>query len=294
VLTGLPVDDPAAPARPVLGIKIDNNAAARPQVGLNQADIVYEELVEQASRYLAVFQSHLSDPVGPVRSARATDIDIMANLGKLPLFANSGGNNNVMTAVNNAPLVPVGHSSSAGGFFYRQSGRRAPHNLFVKTSDLYSKAEPGSAPPASFFQFAAVGAPPPALGGPTAGVGLDFASNKAKYRWNAQTASWDRELDGTPHVDGDDVLISPENVVVMFVRYGASSTPGSPKADTVGTGDVWVLTRGVLAPGTWTRNTPDDPYTFTDSTGAPILLTPGQTWMELSQDGAARVLDPGE
>ncbi|HEY1279471.1 MAG TPA: DUF3048 domain-containing protein, partial [Acidimicrobiales bacterium] len=85
-LTGLPVDDPATQNRPALVVKIDNHPEARPQTGLNQADVVYEEMVEGITRFFAVFQSADSTPVGPIRSARTTDVNIVAGLSK-PLFA---------------------------------------------------------------------------------------------------------------------------------------------------------------------------------------------------------------
>ncbi|MDQ1503793.1 MAG: hypothetical protein QOD57_1520, partial [Actinomycetota bacterium] len=79
-LTGLPAD-PAVPARAALVVKIDNAPKARPQIGINQADLVIEEKVEDGvTRFFTIFQSQVSDPVGPVRSARTTDIALVTPL----------------------------------------------------------------------------------------------------------------------------------------------------------------------------------------------------------------------
>ncbi|HKY78079.1 MAG TPA: DUF3048 domain-containing protein, partial [Acidimicrobiia bacterium] len=107
-LTGLVhTGDPAVLARPALVVKINNidtNETARPQAGINQADVVFEERTEGGiSRFAAVFHSTDADPVLPVRSARFTDIEICSMLNR-PLFANSGGNEAVMETARNSNL----------------------------------------------------------------------------------------------------------------------------------------------------------------------------------------------
>ena len=128
-LTGLPITDQAAATRVALVAKIDNHPAARPQTGLNKADIVFEENVEALTRFAAVFHSQGSDPVGPLRSGRTQDIDILASLNK-PLFAWSGGNYLVTKAINASDMVNVGYSASRGkGGYYREKTMKAPHNM---------------------------------------------------------------------------------------------------------------------------------------------------------------------
>ena len=128
-LTGLPITDQAAATRVALAAKIDNHPAARPQTGLNKADIVFEENVESLTRFAAVFHSQGSDPVGPLRSGRTQDIDILASFNQ-PLFAWSGGNYLVTKAINASDMVNVGYSASRGkGGYYREKTMKAPHNL---------------------------------------------------------------------------------------------------------------------------------------------------------------------
>jgi len=76
-LLGTPVEDSAAASRPAMVVKIDNHPSARPQAGINQADIIFEENVEKLTRYAAVFHSEGSDPVGPIRSGRFQDINLL-------------------------------------------------------------------------------------------------------------------------------------------------------------------------------------------------------------------------
>ena len=111
-LTGLPIKDPALAARPALVVKIDNFPDARPQSGLNQADIVFEENVEQITRFAAVFQSQSPDPVGPIRSGREQDVQLLGSLNK-PIFAWSGGNGGVTAAINGSDFVVANVQTNA-------------------------------------------------------------------------------------------------------------------------------------------------------------------------------------
>src|SRR3954466_3555773 len=115
-LTGLPITDPAAAGRGALVVKIDNHPIARPQSGLNEADIVFEENVEELTRFAAVFQSNGSDPVGPIRSGRTQDVDLLGSLNK-PIFAWSGGNARVSAAINGSDLVPVNETKAGKAMF---------------------------------------------------------------------------------------------------------------------------------------------------------------------------------
>src|SRR4051812_681784 len=129
-LTGV-AGDPATITRPALVVKIDNAADAHPQSGINQADVVYEELVENSStRLMAIFQSTDAAPIGPVRSARPTDVLLFTPLNH-PLFAWSGANTWVRDMIENANIVDVGNTPAVDQY-YRDGSRVAPHNLFIQ------------------------------------------------------------------------------------------------------------------------------------------------------------------
>jgi hypothetical protein len=297
-LTGLPSGDPGSLNRPALMVKIDNADSgdcantARPQVGLEQADIVYDILVEGITRFAAVFHSQMPETVGPVRSARSSDIDIIAQFGK-PLLAWSGNNGNVQQELDRAAdtFVNVGHGSSAGGNFYRDKKRCAPHNLFVNPADLYEFAkDKGGGTPTPIFNYRADGEALPATAHPAPGVRLTTGQDEV-YAWNGGTKSWDRYQKGKAFTTANDTLISPTNVVVLEVDYPSSSTAGSPEAVTVGDGPAHIYTDGAVIDGTWKRDSASAPWTLTDTAGTPIKLTPGKTWVSLSQKGRVEPLD---
>src|SRR5207237_8179970 len=153
-LTGLPATDPARLGRPALVVKIENVPEARPQAGIDAADVVYEEVVEAGlSRFIVVFQSRDADPLGPVRSIRPSDPTIVKPLN--PLFAYSGGTAKFINMLHAAGIVDLGVDSAAGGASDRQGGRAAPHNLYTSTPRLYAKAPAGVALPPQILDFMA-------------------------------------------------------------------------------------------------------------------------------------------
>jgi hypothetical protein len=301
-LTGLASADPGIANRPALVVKIDNHEDARPQSGLNQADLVVEELVEGISRFAAVFQSQEpggSTEVGPIRSARTSDLSIISAFGT-PLFAWSGANPYTSSAVRRTRIVDVG-ADAASGDYYRQRGRPAPHNLFSTTRALYTHASFGQQPPKAVFTYRNAASAP--LGGSAAtGVKLTFDDKHSLWQWDADSKSWLRfQGQGaalSPHRDSTGQHITATNVVVLFTGYRTSpADPISPEAVTVGQGEAWVFTGGQLIQGRWNRANADAPWTLTDASGQVIALAPGRTWIELPKPGhatfIARGIDPG-
>lgn len=289
-LTGLPVTDPAAAARPALVVKIDNNAVARPQSGLNEADIVYEEIVEVQTRFAIVFQSQGADPVGPIRSGRTQDVLLLGSLNR-PLFMWSGGNANVTRTIESSDFVDLsaqhGNVYKAAGFF-RSNERSNPHDLYATTSGAWTLAPQGATPPPQQFQYLTPAAA--AAGEPAAGVDLNMDGLPIEWRFDSSSGAYARSNGGTPHMDALSGQVITENVLVAFVDYQPSPADNrSPEAQTIGSGEVWLFTGGLLTRGTWERADRLSPFVLRDAAGSPILLTPGRTFIELARVGSANV-----
>lgn len=292
-LTGLP-GNPALIGRTALVVKIDNvEPKARPQIGINEADVVYEERVEgSVTRLLAVFHSQDSVPAGPVRSARSSDLGVLATLHR-PYFAWSGANDFFARRIREANLADVGYDA-ATSFYFRAGDRPAPHNLMVKsTADLMALPNEGSSPPPALFTYRAPDQQPAhleAVGGVHVTYGSSAGAAPVDYRWNGQ--GWARFQKGTPHVDVGGVQVAPANVIIQFTPYESSGVNDQfgkpiPEAQMVGEGDVWVLTAGGMVVGRWHKPALDAVTTYTDVDGNPIGLTPGRTWVALAPPGEA-------
>ncbi|MEX1216904.1 MAG: DUF3048 domain-containing protein [Acidimicrobiales bacterium] len=326
-LTGLPDVNANKNPHPAVVVKVDNSPDSRPQTGINEADIVYELLVEGITRYALVYHSNMVDPVGPVRSARSSDIELVANLST-PLFAWSGANGGVMAEVAAAArkgiLIDASNDTAAPAY-YRSNERRAPHNLYVQLPQLLElKAPEKPIDPAPIFTFRTAGAtsavtpstssssvannsdPTSSTSSPVAttttlpglqtpGFTLNLGGVSVDYVWNPTTKGWSRlQVDQThpraksATLDTAGVQVSPANVIVQFIEYGQSpSDSRSPMALTVGSGSVLVFTDGRVIAGTWSRPSAEKPTTYTGADGLPILLTPGRTWVALPRAGSA-------
>lgn len=276
-LTGESLADEARRQRPALVLKIDNHDKnARPQEGLNQADVVFEEQVEAGvTRLAAVFQSTDADPVGPIRSGRTTDIGIVTMLNR-PLFGFSGAAAATLKAILSSAIVDVRWDARPDAY-RRVSGRPAPHNLFTSTPELYESAPEGSGPPPSLFRYGTSGTGDEVTSF-TAAFGGSGGYN-ATWTWDEGDGEWKREQIGRAHVDADGEQVSVPNVIVQVVRYGTRF--GNPEAVLTGEGQAFVFTRGMVIEGTWRRAGEGEITRFLDGAGNEIELTPGQTWVEL-------------
>ncbi len=283
-LTGLPIADQALALRPALVVKLDNHPQARPQFGLNAADIVFEENVERLTRFAAVFQSQDSDRVGPIRSGRTQDVALLGSLNA-PLFGWSGGNGNVTRAINDSDLISLSPTSTGGkgGFFRDKRGNEtSEHTLYSSTPALYTFTPIYAPAPQQQFAYRTEGEAFNAE--PATGVDVDMDGVKVNWTWDAASSSYLRFQGGKPHNDATLGQVNAANVVVLEVDYRPSPADArSPEAQTVGTGVVYVFTGGVLIRGTWTRADRLLLFTLTDASGVEIGLTPGRTWVELAR-----------
>ena len=288
-LTGLPDPDGTSLTRQSIGVKIENSPEARPQTGLDVADVVYEEVVDGGvTRFWAFFNSTIPEIVGPVRSVRAMDPQIVTPLGGV--IAYSGGTEPNVAAIRATGLVWVDENNADDAFF-RESTRSAPHNLYGRSSLLLERGGT-PVPPSPLFQFLDPEQGQTFAGEPIASFHLNYQLGyDASYVWDATVGGWKR-FQGTdePFLAAGipETQVAPANVVVQFTPYA-----GFGEGNLFGTGEVWVFSNGQLVRGTWTRNDVGVPPAFTDATGAPILLTPGRTWVELFPTGRIVDVVPG-
>lgn len=272
--TGLPTDL----AAPVLCVKIDNAPEARPQSGLALADLVYVEPVEGGvSRILAVFQSKLPPDVGPVRSARESDMELLANYGR-PALAFSGEAAALRPLIDRSPVLNVSQSARPGPY-HRNPNRPMPHNLYGDPAQLRT----GGSPPHDIgFQFG----PTPPGGRPVPDATVRYQSAVIKLIWAPAESRWVVDMDGAPFVTPSGArpgapTVVLQKVVVRPTAIHDAAGAVSPFAQTVGQGDVVVLRDGRAFDGHWSRPAPAAPTAFTLPDGKPLPFAPGPVWVVL-------------
>lgn len=291
-LTGVVAADPSVLARPSLAAKIDNHPSARPQVGLETTDIVFEELVEGGlTRYVAVWHSNVPAELGPIRSIRPMDPDIISPLGGIVAY--SGGQERFVVMMRNTPVHNAIHGQrDADPFMYRGKNAPAPHNVLVKAQELVSQRT-DLAPPQQHFSFAdsALAATAAREGSPVAGIDLRFGSaSTPSWRWDAAAERWMRSQSAKPDTDFAGAQLSAVNVVV--VRVPVTVSQSVPKTELIGSGEAWVLSGGKAVHATWSKGDRDAVIRLVDDTGAVVRLAPGNTWVELVPNAGSAELVP--
>jgi hypothetical protein len=268
-----------------------NNQKALPQTGLNEADIVFEEIINDGlTRFISVFHSQGSDPLGPIRSGRAQDVDILTNLDS-PLFAWSGGNPGVTRVINNSSLVSLNYVRGFADAYYRRDGRGgAPHNLFSSTDTLWDLTPEEFAVPPQIFSYMLPGET--AVGDPASIIEIELDSILARWDYDPASGRYLRSQYGEPHMTELTGQAWADNVVVLLVEYRRSPIDSkSPEAITVGSGQALVFTDGVVRVGAWQRSSNSDMWNlYTDETlSEPIGLSDGRTWVELPRNDSENV-----
>jgi hypothetical protein len=283
-LTSLPTIGSTAPHR-AIAVKVDGFGGVPAVYGVEQADLVLEELVEGGLvRMIATFHSLSPGRVGPVRSVRTSDLQILGALGR-PVLAFSGGNPRTLSDTLAGPFLPFPPLQRPGErTYWRDQRLRAPHNLFASISAIAASVETGTDPPRP-FDMRPSGAP--VVGDPAPSIVVPFsATTTTGFLWSGDRSTWIRFLDGEPQVDGSGAPLTAANVVVLWTPYGRSPYDAhSPEAHPVGAGRADVYTTGVVQHGTWTRAGPDDQWHLQRDDGSAIYLEPGRTWVELAPDG---------
>jgi hypothetical protein len=320
-LTGAPAPSGTVPDRPAYAVKMPNDTAQAQgnQTGLDNADIVYEELVEGGiTRFIAVFQCQDAARIEPVRSARFVDMDVLAQLSK-PIFGHAGGIAAVMSAVSaDAAAGKLTDANYSGtpyqNDYHRDSSKGEPDNLYTSTKEIYATAgtSAGGAPNPVFTYFSATStvtstATPSAAAGagasgsspvtitaePGAGPGsvvnapFSGPSYNPTWTWNASTGTYQRSYGSTPDKLSSGTQISATNVVIQLVsvtvsQYVEDSTGTHENLiGTVGTGKAIVCRLGTCVTGTWSRPSLSSVTQYLDPSGGAIPLAPGNTWVEL-------------
>ena len=282
-LTGTPAPGGAIPQRPALAFKVDNYPAARPQSGLDKADIVFEEPVEGLiTRLVPVFQCQGADSVGDVRSARAVDLQILSQLSN-PILVHAGGIDPVISMLQSGPLTDD-NLFTHPSLEIHNPNRVAPYATYSSTSLAWGLNSGNTTPPAPIFTYASTA---PAGGTPIGSINIPFSpSNNATWTWNSAANLWTLSYSGTPATVAGGTQLAFPNVVVLRVSisYGPwMEQPGSPEVQSqlTGSGALMVLRNGQAISGTWQRPSLTSPAQLLAGNGSVIPLTPGPTWVEI-------------
>ncbi|GAA4575469.1 DUF3048 domain-containing protein [Planotetraspora kaengkrachanensis] len=269
--------------KPVLAVKIENTPAGKPQMGLRSADIVYVEQVEGGlTRLMAIFSSKLPAQVGPVRSARISDLHILPMFGK-PALGYSGVQTRMIPFVQQASLYDVSDSAVPSAYS-RVSGRVAPYNLFASPKKLLAKASKASKAQDVGFTFSDEA---PEGGTAKKSFSVKYPAARFTFTWSASQKRWLIAQDGAKDMAAEGGQQGAPTIVVQWVKTDRSQFHDfhgsyTPLVHTVGKGKGVVLRDGKAYDVSWSRSSEEGGTTYTTADGEPMPFSRGQVWVVLA------------
>jgi hypothetical protein len=272
----------AARNGPVLAVKIDNTRKAHPQRGLRKADVVYIEQVEGgATRLAAVYSSAYPRYVGPVRSARITDIELLRQYGTVKMIY-SGAQRRLIDNLQRAKLRLVSFDADHAGFS-RGGGRTAPYDVIGDVDQLRKRGGPATRPRKVGYAFGGL----PSGGKRAHSVRVTYPFCTVSAQWSARHNRWLLWMDGAKDMAAEGGQLGPSTFIVQFARITASdyhdvNGANTPQTHTVGAGKALIFRNGKVFKAHWKRKRPAQPTTYTIGRRRAVLA-PGQIWIALTR-----------
>lgn len=282
-LSGLPGGE----GKPVVMVKYGNSRPDRPHYNLNQSDLFYVEEVEWGlTRIAAMFNSKFPSVVGPTRSARISDLELLEQF-TTPGLAYSGANDVLLKAIRKSQSISLSPSDRSS-FYYRNLSKAAPHNQLLRLSTMMAKETKVGVVKDVGLTFNAT----PATGGTkTTSFQASWSSARVSGTWTGKT--WIVSFDGSLHRDAvNKGFLTPKTVVMQYVerketKFGDKFGGKTPLLKSVGAGRAIVLRNGQSFDGTWSRPTNTSGTTFLFA-GAQIPFDVGQVMIVLVDGGAKK------
>lgn len=306
-LTGALLTNPAALAHAAVAIKVPNLRLEYPQIGLNEADIVFCQPNGDAyTRFCAVYHSKFAESVNPVRSMRPVDVPLLAPMR--PVFGNTGAANWVENYVNHhkqylesLPFMAV-QGTGAYGIDRKRvivvNGQRMYDRAVVVHPKVLLKLAKRmkTAPPSLYLPFATGDdKPSTATGKPAKTIAIPYSRGNTYdmgYAYDAKTNKYLRVEPWGPHIMTDNQRVTADSVLIIRARWYmgkifAGGGADDPIVDIVNKqGSFYYFNGGKYVVGTWSKGNVADLFKFTCQDGTPLKVAPGRTWIELPQQGA--------
>lgn len=281
-LTGLPSEKESS--QRVVAVMVNNHHLARPQSGLDQADIVYEALAEgNITRFLALFQSHKPEMIGPVRSARPYFIKL--SQGYHSLYVCHGWSPTAKKMLTRGDADSLNGLFYDGTLFHRASFRKAPHNSYISFQNIEKGAKEKN------YDMTDDIAPLPFVSGkgndvqsqPVKSITVHYASNNIPgYKYDAAKHYFVRTINGKTAKDRESGKpLTAKNVMVLAANHHFIDDYGRRSIDIASGGNGYLLQNGELTTIQW-KNKNGRLLPFKD--GQPLSFIPGKTWINLVPD----------
>ena len=272
---------------PILVVKIDDTPPAHPQAGLEDADVVYIEQVEGGlTRLAAVFSSKIPTVIGPVRSARISDIEILQQYGRVA-FAYSGAQSKLLPVIAAANLENLGAQRQSPEIYANDPLRIAPTAMMLQAQKLMANVAAANLSIAKSKPIGWSFGDEPDTGTAISSVKVSWPANSYDATWSLSQERWLLSQRGVPDLAASGLQLGPTTFVIQLVSISPSEYHDkvggvTPFSETVGSGTGYVLRDGLAIAANWSRPTGDQGTTWSDKSGREIKFAPGQIWIALT------------
>jgi len=272
---------------PILVVKIDDTPAAHPQAGLEDADVVYIEQVEGGlTRLAAVFSSKIPEVIGPVRSARISDLELLEQYGRVA-FAYSGAQSKLLPVIAEANLENLGAQRQGRDIYANDPSRLAPTAMMLQAKTLMSKVAAQGSDIAISKNIGWNFGEGPETGTPISAVKVSWPASSYDATWSLSEKRWLLSNRGLPNLAASGIHLGPTTFVIQFVAITPSEYYDkvggvTPFTATVGSGKGFILRDGLAIAALWNRPTAEAGTSWTLPSGEKTLFAPGQVWVALT------------
>lgn len=280
----------------ILVVKIDDTVSARPQIGIDRADVVYIEQVEGGlTRLAAVFSSEIPTLIGPIRSARISDIEILAPYGRV-VFAYSGAQSKMLPVISAANLNDYGAQRQSPTIYTRDESRTSPTNMVLRADLLLEKVRSDGREIAQSRTVGWTFGDLPNGGTAITEAKINWPAASYEVKWSPTEERWFIFNNGVPNMSASGIQHGPTTFVIQDVEilpseYGDKFGGVTPYSKTIGTGTGFVLRDGQYFAATWSRPDELSGTTWRTLDGSELPFARGQVWIALTEKNPQFTLD---
>jgi hypothetical protein len=283
LLNGMPGEN-----NQILVVKVDDTKAAHPQIGLEDADIVYVEQVEAGlTRIAAIYSSKLPKLIGPVRSARISDLELLAQFGRVG-FAYSGAQSKLRPVIAQANIENLSAERNPPSIYGKDPTRVGPVNMILKPDLLLERANSRTetridSPTKSPWVFGDI---QESLT-PASNVEILWPNAKYSLVWDIEKEKYLIYFADQPNFASSGEQLYADSAIIQLVSitpsiYGDKFGGVTPLSKTIGSGKAILLRDGVSFQLTWKREAESDSTTWVTADGKDAHFKPGRIWVFLT------------
>ncbi|MEA2065055.1 MAG: DUF3048 domain-containing protein [Patescibacteria group bacterium] len=268
-----------------VAITIDNNVSAKPQAGLDKANLIIEAPVEGGiTRFLAIFADGEDiDKIGPVRSARPYFLDWAKEFEAL--YCHVGGSPEALKLIKQKSAVLNLDQYYKSRYYWRSSKRSRPHNVFTSSELLNKALENYFLTEHNFSSLVFKNEIELEERGESLNnIIINFSVgnyNLVMWEYNRENNEYSRFHNGKPHFDENENVIKTKNLIIQKTKIISIDNEDRKRIKTIGNGNAIIFLDGKIIDGKWEKLSQENRTKFYDQNNEEIKFNRGKTWIEV-------------